>query len=329
MSQQIYIPLDGIHPIPYEFETNTMPVPRGQFSILSELENGAVTSAEAILYLTLNHGSTWVSGLSWCMSGPYLSKLLGTGMSRSYVRKNLASLTDKGWIETIKTSNRAGYRYQIKHHLCDAEDVPVNSNGKPLTFAVPRGPGGPLERCFDGDIPWKAALAWIVLKRHSEWRAGRDNTGQTWASPLLALSKQCRMRLAGFQEMVKILEQHGMLQRVTPKSKPAVFQLYPKPYPRPARRSDRTPEPIPRKATLEFDGEGYFDDTYYYSLNRRYRCKHEAVDTFDIERRIQDDWHKVSDYHRVQEMNPDILTYFEECLEKKRKLRAAFSKGLL
>ena len=39
--------------------------------------------------------------------------------------------------------------------------------------------------------------------------------------------KQCRMKLAGLQEMIKILEQQGMLQRLTPKSKPAIFQLYP------------------------------------------------------------------------------------------------------
>ena len=329
MSQQIYIPIDGIYPIPYEFEADTMPVPRGQFSILSELEEGTVTSAEAIVQLTLNHGSTWASGLSWCMSGPYLSKLLGTGMSRSYVRKNLASLTDKGWIETIKTSNPAGYRYRIRQHLCDEAQVPVNYNGKPLTFAVPRGPGGPLERCFDGDIPWKAALVWIVLKRRSEWRAGRDDTGQTWASPLLDLSKQCRMQLAGFQEMVKVLEQQGMLQRVTPKSKPAIFQLYPKPYPRPVSRSPHTPAPTPSKETLEFDGEGYFDDTYCYSRNRRYRCKHDADDTYDMERRIQGGWKKVSDYHRVQEMNPNIIEYFERCLEAKRELKSALSGGVL
>ena len=35
MSQQIYIPLGGQHPIPYEFEADTMQVPRGQSSVLS------------------------------------------------------------------------------------------------------------------------------------------------------------------------------------------------------------------------------------------------------------------------------------------------------
>ena len=31
MSQQIYLPLSGRYPIPYEFEADTMPVPRGHF----------------------------------------------------------------------------------------------------------------------------------------------------------------------------------------------------------------------------------------------------------------------------------------------------------
>ena len=326
MSQQIFLPLDGVYPIPYEFEADTMPVPRGQFSILSELEEGNVTSAEAIVHLTLNHGSTWSSGVSWCFSTRYLSKI--GGMSRRYVRDVLTSLDEKGWIQTIKTSNPAGYRYRIRHHLCDADQVPVDYDGKPLTFSVPRGPGGPLERCFDGDIHWKAALAWIVLKLRSEWRAGRDDTGQTWESTLLNLSKQCRMKLAGFQEIIKILEQQGMLQRLTPKSKLAIFQLYPKPYPRPVSRSSHTPAPTPM-SELQFDGEGYFDDTHYYSRNRLYRCERETGDTFSIERRVQGSWKKVSDFHRRQEMNPDIIDYFQRCLEAKREVESALSRELL
>ena len=300
-----------------------MPVPRGQFSILSELEEGNVTSAEAIVQLTLNHGSTWSSGLSWCLSTPYLSKI--GGMSRRYVRDVLTSLDKKGWVETIKTSNPSGYRYRIRHHLCDEDQVPVDYDGKPLTFSVPRGPGGPLERCFDGEIPWKAALVWIVFKLRSEWRAGRDNTGQTWESTLLGLSKQCRMKLSGFQEMIKILEQQGMLQRITPKSKPAIFQLYPKPYPRPASRSPNTSTstPPPRKETLEFDGEGYFDGTHHYSRNRLYRC---SLETEIIEKRNGNHWSEVSDFHRSQVMIPAILEYFKKCLEAKHVVESALFK---
>ena len=49
MSQQIYLPLGGQYTIPYEFEADTMPVPRGQSSVLWELRDGNLTAAEAII----------------------------------------------------------------------------------------------------------------------------------------------------------------------------------------------------------------------------------------------------------------------------------------
>ena len=164
MSQQIYLPFGGAYPIPFEFEADTMQVPRGKSSVLWELRDGNLTPAEAMIYLTLNHGSTWNSGDTWSFSGPALSKILGKGMTRQYAQTTLAKLAKKGWIETTNTENPLGYQYRIRHHLCDPDKVPVDEDGKPLKFAVPRGPGGPIERCREGDIPWKAAFAWISLK---------------------------------------------------------------------------------------------------------------------------------------------------------------------
>ena len=105
MSQQIYLPLSGASPIPYEFDADTMQVPRGQSSVLYELRDGNLTAAEAIVYLCLNHGSSWNSGATWPLSVRYLSEQLRPGMSRSYVQKTAASLNDKGWIETIDEDN--------------------------------------------------------------------------------------------------------------------------------------------------------------------------------------------------------------------------------
>ena len=48
MSQQIYLPLGGQYSIPYEFEADTMLVPRGQSSVLWELRDGNLTAAQAI-----------------------------------------------------------------------------------------------------------------------------------------------------------------------------------------------------------------------------------------------------------------------------------------
>ena len=314
-SQQIYFPLGSTYPIPYEFEADTMQVPRGQYSVLSELAKGNLTSAETMIYLCLNHGSTWNSGSTWCMSGPYLSKLLGTGVSRQYVQTTLAKLTKKGWIETIDKDNPSGYRYQIRHHLCDNDDVPVDNDGKPLKFAVPRGPGGPLERCFEGDISWKASLVWIVLKLRSNWKAHEDTAGQTEKATLLELSKRCRMKNAGFQKIITELTEAGMLVRLTPKSQAAIFQLYPKP-----RARDVQPT-APRRRERVAGKELTTDGEYWYSHNNQYRCHREMQ---DVEKRQRGGtWKRVSDYEKYQVMPSVILRDFERAIEAKRDVESA------
>ena len=180
------------------------------------------------------------------------------GMSRSYVVKNTASLNNKGWIETIDEDNPLGYRYRLRHHLCDPEEVPVDRDGKPLKFAVPRGTGGPLERCFDGDISWKATLAWISLKLKSNWKAHADTAGQTEAATLLELSKRIRISLRELSEPYhRVNSQAGMLERLTPKSQAAIFQLYPKPFPKPVQpRAEIREESVDGKI-IKSDGEIY------------------------------------------------------------------------
>ena len=79
MSQQIYIPLGGKYPIPYEFEADTMPVPRGHTSVLWEFRDGNITAAEAMVILFLNHGSTWASGQRGACQVPMYQRNWGLG----------------------------------------------------------------------------------------------------------------------------------------------------------------------------------------------------------------------------------------------------------
>ena len=302
--QQIYLPLEGRYPIPYEFEADTLPVPRGQYSVLWALRDGDLTAAQAMAYFCLNHRSSWDSGITWGTSTPYLSKILGAGMSRRYLQKTLVSLNTKGWIETLDENNPAGKVYRIQHHLCSYQDVPVDENDKPLTFAVPRGPGGPLERCFDGDISWKAALVWIVLKWRSNWKAHENTAGQTELATLLQLSKRCRIGLSTFNKVIIELMQAGMLERMSAKSKLATFQLYPKPRPKPTE-----PRKTIRREWVE-GKETKTDGEYWYSLNNRYRCPVE--DYLKIEMRQRGgEWKKVSEYHKYQLMPQVIRRDFE------------------
>ena len=320
MSQQIYLPLSGQYPIPYEFEDSIMLVPRGHSSVLWELRDGNLTSVEAMIYLTLNHGSTWNSGETWHFSGPYLSKILGKGMTRQYAQTTLAKLVKKGWIETVNTDNPLGYEYRIRHHLCDPEQVPVDRDNKPLKFAVPKGAGGPLERCFLGDISWKAALAWISLKLRSNWKAHEDTAGQTEAATLLELSKRIRIRNAGYQKLITELTVAGMLQRLTPKSQPAIFQLYPKPFPREsAPRTEIRPEFVAGKEIIT-DKEG----KYWYADNQQYRCSREYP--HPIYRRQRGGmWRKISEYEKYQEMPTAILRDFERAIDAKRRIESVLN----
>ena len=318
MGQQIYLPIGDIYPIPYEYEADTMQVPRGKYSVLWELRDGNLTAAEAMMLLTLNHGSTWNSGDTWSFSGHTLSKMLGTGMSRSYVVKVMASLTAKGWIETTHTDNPLGNQYRIRHHLCDPDQVPVDRDDKPLKFAVPRGPGGPIERCNEGDISWKAALAWISLKLRSNWVAGEDTSGQTEAATLLELSKRIRIRNAGYQQLITELMQAGMLQRLSPKSQPAIFQLFPKPFPRETPPRMRFEREMFGGKELTIDKEG----KYWYSDNQQYRCSREYP--HDIERRQRGGtWKRISEYEKYQEMPSTILRDFERAISAKRVVESA------
>ena len=131
-------------------------------------------------------------------------------------QKNTHQSLDKGWIETIAKDNPSGNQYRLRHHLCDPEDVPVDRDSKPLKFAVPRGAGGPLERCFDGEISWKAALVWISLKLRSNWKATPTPQGQTEKATLLELSKRYRIKLETFHKIITDLTHAGMLERLSP-----------------------------------------------------------------------------------------------------------------
>ena len=90
-------------------------------------------------------------------------------VSHRYIRKALGRL--ENWLTVLKTGTQ-GIIYQMRHHNCGEDDVPRDAYGKPLKFAVPYGEGGPIERMNAGDISWKAALIWIVLKFHSDLEDG-------------------------------------------------------------------------------------------------------------------------------------------------------------
>ena len=156
----------------YEYQESTLQLPFGDFSIFSELKANSVSPLEAMVTLTLCYRSKWSRGQTWRTSSSQLSELLH--ISQRYIRDALGKATD--WIQrkTAPKGNVAG-TFQLTHHRCDPLLVPMDEDNRPLSFAVPRGAGGPFERLFAGDIDWKATLVWLMLKLHSDWRTGITN----------------------------------------------------------------------------------------------------------------------------------------------------------
>ncbi len=212
--------------VPQSTAESTFQLPFGQSSALSELRLGNLKSVEALLLTVLNYRSNWDSGKTWKSSLRVLSDI--TGLSIRYIRNTLSGLTDTDWIERITTGGNTGSRYRVTHHNCGYEDIPTDKNGNPLKCAIPQGKGGILERLFDGDISWKAALVWILLKLHSDWK-----TGVTMSLSIETIRQWVRMSPQTVSNCIKELADAGLLKRLSKKHEAGQYQLYPKPNAKP------------------------------------------------------------------------------------------------
>ena len=253
----------------FEYQESTLQLPFGEYSIFSDLQANRVSPVEAMVALVLCYRSTWSTGLTWPTSSRALAKCLH--ISHRYVRDVLSKATD--WIhrKRLPKGNSAG-TFQITHHLCDPELVPLDKDGSPLSFAVPRGAGGVFERLFAGDIDWKAALVWLMLKLHSDW-----TTGITDKNRMATLAKWVGFSKQTVCDAIKTLREAGMLKRLSEKWEGSVFQLYPKPYEKRAvRKREKRQAEKSKSREMRVDGE------WRYSFNELYRLN---VGTAEIQTR--------------------------------------------
>ena len=297
---------------PVEYQTSTLQIPHGEFSILSELREGNVTPLETMATLVLGYRSNWSTGRTWRTSTRLLASLIG--ISHRYLRDTLNSATD--WItrQTPPKGNIAG-TFQLTHHQCDPDEVPTDKEGYPLSFAVPRGDGGIFEALFNGDIDWKSALIWIILKKHSDW-----TTGITNAISMERLAKWVHFGKATVVNCIRTLQNTGLLKRLSKKHECSVFQLYPKPY------KERKQRKAPKKKTeRQMRAEG----VYRYSLNEKYRLNTENGQIEHRKEKNRGQWKPISDYHRYQEMPKAILKAFDIIIEVQQNLNTQSSPQLL
>jgi hypothetical protein len=290
----------------FEYQESTLQLPFGEYSIFSDLQANRVSPVEAMVALVLCYRSTWSTGRTWPTSSRALANLIH--ISHRYVRDVLLKAT--AWIQRKRfpKGNSAG-TYQITHHLCDPELVPMDKDGSPLSFAVPRGAGGVFERLFAGDIDWKAALVWLMLKLHSDWTTGiTDKNCMATLAKWVGFSKQ-RVCAA-----IKTLREAGMLERLSEKWECSVFQLYPKPYENRAarRRAERQAEKWQQR-DMRAEGE------WRYSYNELYRLN---VMTTEIQTRAvknRGNWQSIKDRdrHRIPKA---IRRDFDRSLEATRAI---------
>ena len=288
----------------FEDQESTLQLPSGDFSILSDLIMGRVSPIEAMVTLTLCYRSNWESGLTWRTSSRQLANLIH--ISQRYVRSVLEKATQ--WIqrETAPNGNLAG-TFRIVHHRCEPAMVPMDRDERPKSFAVPRGKGGIFERLFAGDIDWKACLIWLILKLHSDWA-----TGVTDPISMATLTKWVGFSKKTVCEAIQMLQDAGMLERLSKPWERSVFQLYPKPYKdRAARRQEKRQAEKSQRREMRAEG------VWRYSLNELYRLN---VETTEIEKRAvkgRGKWKPLRDRERHL-MPKAIQRDFEESLKVHR-----------
>ena len=248
---------------------------------------------------------------TWYVSQRELADRLG--MSPRYVRSLLEGFEEKGWIVPISMKNNRK-RYQLVHHLCDDEAVPVDAFGRPLKFAVPRGMGGPFERLYLGEISWKACLVWIVHKLQSDW-----STGETRGCTIIEFAKSCRLGQGTITDARRELMAVEMLARLSERYEKSVFQLYPKPQQESRSVKEKAQEAKPKVYDIKTDGK------HWYSHNRKYRCCRE---TACIEyRKNNGKWHRLSE-HALYKMPKAIRLDFDMAIEANGSILAGFNGGM-
>ena len=135
----------------------------------------------------------------------------------------------------------------------------------------------------------------------------------------LELSKEIRIKLRNFSErLITEFTQAGMLERLSHKRQPAIFQLYPKPFPGQTQTEPIREEWVNGKLQKT-------DDAYWYSNNLQYRCPLE--DYMKIERLQRDGtWKRVSEYHRAQVMPKSIVSDFERYVVLHHQIQRAMQR---
>ena len=293
-----------------ETQEDTMQVPFGTFSMLDALMEGTEKAFDTAIYQCYNAFSNWDLGLSHSLSTRHVGKLFT--VSHQYVQQALSRLTDKKWMKRLSGKYKIS-KFELKHHLCNHEDIPHDKDGRPAKCAMPRGFGGLFERMMSGDVSWKSLIIWMLLKINSDF-----TTGITEPVGTKQLCKWTRFGTTTVSDCIKELEAAGMLEKLERRPQEAQsYQLYPKPY---AERRERTPEAERTWRDMRVEGN------WRYSFNEEWRVN---VKTADIQYSPdkKKPFRNASDYEKFQVMPKSIRRDFDLAVRIHSDMAAALNKS--
>ena len=251
-------------------------MPIGVGSLFWAVESRGLTPAAGMAIAFATAHSNWNTGKTHAKSHSQIATALQ--LSQAYVKQLIKRAS--AWIQSVKKTTK-GKIYQLVSHVIPEDtpedQQPYDENGSPLKFAVPIGDGGPFDRLCKGDISWQACWLWLVMKRHSNWKPG-EKSGVTFPLSYKTLRKYSGLGTATIQRAIEQLKVAGMLERRSLPHEAGIYQLYPKPAPRPVKR---TKQASPDKTRLPRRTQ-----THYYSLNEQYRIEIQTGQ-FDLKRRKQ------------------------------------------
>ena len=289
--------------IPQEYQEQTHQVPKGPGSLFMSLENKKITASQAIILLLMNYWGDWNKGKSKFLS--YRTLVKWTGLKLSRVIGIISFLKSFGWITPIKAKGKANRYEQTHHQELDPDEADYLASNDPLDkkFAMPYGPGSPIQRMINGEISWQACLCWCVYKLNSNF-----NTGVTDAISIMKMAKLTRLGHQTVSSANAELIQVGLMQRLTPKNQASQFQLYPKPHEKEEKKDDQR-------------GQITHTRRHVISKNRKFRID---IQTGTVETKKRRKWVPMSDFERSQRFSW-LIDELETARLEVLKLRKHFS----
>ena len=268
------------------YQVSTHQVPCGPHSLIQEMHALKAPPFAVSVYLYLNYHSDWDTGKSHAKSIRQIAKDLGVlktskkgkpvGLSR--VANALKWLRENGWIIPNHRNGRAN-TYQLIHHNCEPDEVPLDDDGRPKKCATPRGEHSAFEKMMDGKLSWQACLMHVIAKVVSDWTTGAVRFTIKMAREWLRFSRQ------KVSDLRKELIENGLLEEIGNRARGFTAKILPLPYKKRRTRRD-----------LKAVKGMRHDEGFYYSYNEKWRICRKTGDIQAREGTKGDGWRYSNDY---------------------------------